>query len=268
MSIKAMAWAMRLQIKPAAKKSILLVLADFCTDTGKSYPQIKTFTRDSGLSSAAVEKNLAELCEDGIITDTNIRVGDLKDIRVFQLNPVKEFELKPAQPKASKILKNDDPEAVKIYEIYPRPIRRPKTLVSIARCIKKYGFEVVFHGTKVFSDAWKQSCRTDIEHIPYSTTFFNGEQFNDDPASWGLLKQVKIVTGIPSYSEMMAYAKEKDPDATFCATVVTGFNAHWTKQKWQKNGNSLDWRNELANFLGRERARVANVKTNLSEFRH
>lgn len=261
MSIRAYSHALKLAIRPAARKSVLLVLADYSVDTGKSYPQIKTIIRDSGLSSAAIETHLAALCEDLIITDTGIRTGEKKDVRVFQLNTIQELKLQAAKSKASKILKKDDPEAIKVYEIYPRPIRRPKTLVSISRCIKKYGFEVVFHGTKVFADAWKQSCRTDIEHIPYSTTFFNGEQFNDDPASWGLLKQVKIVTGIPSNHEMQAYAREKDPDATFCAAAVAGFNAYWTKQKWQKNGNQLDWKNELANFLGRERARVANAKT-------
>lgn len=244
-------------------KSVLLVLADYASDTGKSFPSIKTFTRDTGLNEETVKLHLNRLSESGIITKTNIKAGEFWNDDVYQLNPVTDLKLEPPQPKQRKPLKNEAlEEAMKVYEIYPRQVGKPKALTSIARCIKLYGFEVVFNGAKLFADAWKQSARTDINFCPHPATWFNRESFNDDPASWGLLKQVKIVTGIPSYSEMMAYAKEKDTDVTFCATAVTGFSNYWTKQKWQKNGNQLDWKNELANFLGRERARVANqIKT-------
>ena len=114
---------MRLPIKPCQKKAVLMVLADFATDTGKSYPQIKTFTRDSGLSAQAVETHLTALCADGIISDTGIKTGEAKDVRVFQLNQVKELELKPEQPKPRKRLKCEaSEEAMQVFEIYPRRV--------------------------------------------------------------------------------------------------------------------------------------------------
>ena len=255
MSIRSYSWALKLPVKPAAKKSVLLVLADYASDRGKSYPELKTFKRDSGLGAEAVETQLAALCAEGLITDTGIRVGDLKDVRVFQLNPVKELELKPAEPKPRKKLKNEAlEEAAKIYEVYPRKVGRPKALLAIARCIKTYGFEVVMNGTKIFADAWKESGRTDLAFCAHPSTWFNRESFNDDPASWGFTKTPTAISGIPKYSEMMAFVKEKESDAIFCAKVVTGFQAHWTKQQWKKNGLPIEWKIELSNFIGRARA--------------
>lgn len=266
MSVKAMAWAMRLPVKPCQKKAVLMVLADFATDTGKSYPQLKTFTRDSGLGADAVRTQLAALCEEGVITDTGLRVGDLKDVAVFQLNPVKELELKPAQPKPRKKLKNEAlEEADKIYQMYPRRVGRPKALTSIARCIKTYGFEVVFNGTKVFSDAWNTSGRTDITFCPHPATFFNQERFNDDPATWGFDIKRKILAGPasngPSMKDVMEYVKEKYGNESQFADWALGFFGYWTKRQWKQGQSVIDWKIKLGEHISQARQAAEKAKT-------
>ena len=256
MSVRAISWAMRLPVKPSSKKFVLLCLADYSTDTGLTYPSLATMRDATGLGDDAIKSALESLCLDKIITDTLKRAGDQKDIVVYQLNPVKEADVKP-KPKEKRPLKNEAlAEADKIYEIFPRKVGRPKALTAIARCIKQYGFEVVMNGTKLFAEAWKASGRTDINFCAHPSTWFHQERFADDPAGWGLGKEVKAITGIPTYSQMMAHAKEKDSDTTFCAKLVTGFMHYWTKQKWQVNGATLDWKTELSNFIGRERAKA------------
>lgn len=212
MSIRAYSFVLKLPIRPAAKKSVMLVLADYASDMGKSYPQTITFTRDSGLSRDAVETHLATLCADGLITDTGIKTGPAKDIRVFQLNPVKELKLMPDQPKPRKPLKCEaSEEAMQVWEIYPpeRRVAKPKTLALIARAIKIYGFEIVRNGTQSFADAWKG--RTDLNFCLISTSFFNQERFADDPTTWTLVGKTIVKPGALKFRPLPPLKGEPTP---------------------------------------------------------
>lgn len=251
MSIRALTWAMKLPVKPSAKKFVLIVLADYSTDTGKAYPTIKTISAATALGPDAVNTQLDALCADGIITDTGQRVGELKDTKVFQLNPVQELELKPKEKKQRLPKSEALQEADQIYQLYPRKIGRPKALTAIARCIKLYGFEAVRAGTELFSKTWTEAAK-DISYCPHAATFFNQERFNDSPEAWGLATAKKIAIG-PPYADVLAFATEKETDIAKATNWAVSFHAHWKQRKWQRDGREIDWKVEFQNQIGKWR---------------
>ena len=86
MSLKFYSFILQQPIKPMGKKAVALVLADYVSDHGKSYPRIETFKKMTGLTEEQIEFALQGLIDDKIIRDTGIRVGDQKEIRVFEFH--------------------------------------------------------------------------------------------------------------------------------------------------------------------------------------
>ena len=250
-SLKAYSWAKELPIKPLAKKIVLMVIADYSTDTGKSYPTSKTFRRDTGMSTDAININLDMLMADGIITDTMMRVGDLKDVRVFQINPIKIInETEKAQRKPREKTPEELLEAEQIYNIYPRRIAKRKSLLAISRCIKQFGFEIVMNGTKVFADAWAKAGR-EINFCPHASTWFNQERFNDDPKAWGLDGRQSLQRPGPTFAELTTWVREREMDKTQAAKISTGLYLFGQNCKWIKKGQSLDWKTEFPAMISK-----------------
>lgn len=250
MSFRALNWAFALSVKPPGRKLVLICLADYAVETNLSYPSMQRICEQTSMGKDAVEAALESLMADEIIKETGKRAGEQKEIRVWQLN--QEADTTPA-PKKKREPKNEETaEALKVYEIYPRRVARPKALVAIARQIKVYGFEIVMNGTKLFAEAWRSSGKTDLSFCPHATTFFNGERFNDSPEGWGLAGGKKITTG-PTYQEVFTTCREKEEDSSKAASYATGFYATWKQRGWKKDGREIEWRIELQNQIARWR---------------
>lgn len=208
------------------------------------------------MGEAAIQKELLGLIEDKIITELpELVLGN----RVFQLNPTKEVDVKPKEKKQRVTLMGQErADALKIYEVYPRRINKEKCLLMIKAAIKKYGFEIVMHGTEKFRDAFLAS-NTLLKFCEHDVKFFGNDHFTVEPEMFAFSDKPKqVMSGVPSFKQMIDYAKDKDPDKAFCGRIVSGFMNYWTKQGWKKNGIILDWQTELANFIGRERAKNQN----------
>lgn len=64
-----------------------------------------------------------------------------------------------------------------IYSLYPRKVGKPVALRSIRKAILKFGYEHLRWRVEEFAAITKDK---DMQFIPYPSTFFNQERFNDD----------------------------------------------------------------------------------------
>lgn len=244
MAIRATSWAMKMPIKTPTAKLVLLVLADYSTDTGKSYPRIDTVKAATGLNEDQIENAYQALMDLGIIGDTGKRVGELKETRVFQLNAT--VEVKKLSPK-KKTTRPELLQAEEIYRIYPRRVGKPKSLVAIAKAIKNHGFEFVKEQTRLFATVWIG--RPDLNSFcPQSTTWFNQERYNDDPITWGIKASVlnaPLVTRV-QVQEKVNQLIGKDEHGWGAS-----FYRYWSNPKlnWKKNGQPIEWEIVLSKQL-------------------
>ena len=90
-------------------------------------------------------------------------------------------ELFPSEnvPKPSK--KANTSKAEEIYLAYPRKKKRPDAIRAILKAMESHDPEMLLSKTKEYATAitWQEK-----RFIPYPATWFNGEEFNDDPAEW------------------------------------------------------------------------------------
>lgn len=94
MSIRALAWAFEQETLPSSKKFVLVALANFARDDGKSYPGVGTIARITGHTEDTVRKALGELEKAGYIKDTTQRKGSTHQIKVYLL-PEETWETLP-----------------------------------------------------------------------------------------------------------------------------------------------------------------------------
>lgn len=74
---------------------------------------------------------------------------------------------------------NTTPEAIAIYEEYPRKVAKPVAIRSIIRAISRDGFETVCERTKAYVQRLREVGRP-MELIPHPSTFFNQARYMDD----------------------------------------------------------------------------------------
>lgn len=67
-----------------------------------------------------------------------------------------------------------------IYAAYPKKVGRPTALRAICRALAKHSFDFLLERTRLYA----QTCNAPAEFIPYPSSWFNQERFNDDPATW------------------------------------------------------------------------------------
>jgi len=84
-SIRAIDWIFRQDIKPSSDKFVLLALADNCNDTGMAYPSIETICRKTNQNRKTVLVALQRLVAKNRIRDTGKRAGATKSIVVYEL---------------------------------------------------------------------------------------------------------------------------------------------------------------------------------------
>lgn len=91
MSLDATLWAWKQNIKPA-QKLLLLSLADRVGENMECYPSIKRLELDTGLNRKTIISHLKQMCEDGLIADTEKRMGSTQQVKVYKMTLVEKRE--------------------------------------------------------------------------------------------------------------------------------------------------------------------------------
>jgi hypothetical protein len=74
-----------------------------------------------------------------------------------------------------------DAQAAKIYGAYPLKAKRPRALAAIVKHLRAgVPYEHLLRKTEAFAMARAGN----LDYCPHPATWFNGEGFNDDPATW------------------------------------------------------------------------------------
>ncbi|MDE2096154.1 MAG: helix-turn-helix domain-containing protein [Patescibacteria group bacterium] len=84
MSLKALSWSFEREVFSSSQKFVLVALANFASETGKSYPSIETICRITEQNEKTVRKALDSLREKGFIRDTGKRTGHTQQIKVWE----------------------------------------------------------------------------------------------------------------------------------------------------------------------------------------
>lgn len=253
-SLRATSWAMNLQIKPQSSKFVLLVLADFATERNKSAVSNEGFQFATGMTLAQIEYALQNLVDNRVIEDSGQRVGEQKNIRVFQLMMLKPLEKIKRRTKQTSLAFT---EAEEILKLYPRPVDKPTSISHINKAILKYGIEFVKQRTISFAKTWEG--RTDVnEWCPQSATFFSPrrERFADDPKTWGGVTAKPASPG-PTFTQVKAYISEKGVVDSFGwgSSFYNYYND--PKRNWKtKDSRPLEWQIALSKQLAKWRGQT------------
>lgn len=87
MSIEAIAWAFKQPINSAAKKFVLVALADNADGYGVCFPSYKHIQEKTGLSRRAVVNNIAALVDDGYMVKVNrVRLNQSYTSNAYRLS--------------------------------------------------------------------------------------------------------------------------------------------------------------------------------------
>lgn len=75
----------------SSQKFVLVALANYASETGKAYPSVETICRITSQQDATVRRALDALEQAQVIKDTGQRVGNTRQVKVYQL-PEAAFE--------------------------------------------------------------------------------------------------------------------------------------------------------------------------------
>lgn len=70
-------------------------------------------------------------------------------------------------------------QAGEIYALYPRKKARKRAIIAIKTALKSEGYTNLYTKTQKYAEAVKESGKH-LTYIPYASTWFNGEEYNDD----------------------------------------------------------------------------------------
>ena len=104
-------------------------------------------------------------------------------------SPISNKEETPIAPKgasdeAKAKSREIEEQANAIYEAYPRKTAKPAALKAIRKALAKHPFDFLLSCANRYTIA---RAGQDPTYTPYPATWFNREQFKDDPATWGTL---------------------------------------------------------------------------------
>ena len=86
MSLKAVVWALENEeVFSSSQKFVLVALANYASEEGKSYPAVATICRMTKQSDDTVRRCLEQLSADRLIIDTGKKFGPTQQVRVWQL---------------------------------------------------------------------------------------------------------------------------------------------------------------------------------------
>lgn len=77
--------------------------------------------------------------------------------------------------------KDTNTEEEEIYRSYPRRVKKPAALKAITKALLSIDFDTLLQRTKDYAAA---RVGQDAAYTPHPATWFNNEQFNDDPSTW------------------------------------------------------------------------------------
>ncbi len=72
------------------------------------------------------------------------------------------------------------PSVGEIYDAYPRHEKKPQAITAILKALKKFPADFVLERTKLYATTRPAKSR----YTPLPASWFNAEQFNDDPSEW------------------------------------------------------------------------------------
>ena len=123
MSIEIQNAAWELDIKPSARKFILIAYACHANQHGEAWPSVKTLTRRTGMNRKTALSHIAGLIEQGYLTDTGKKKGRTGQIPVYKINltPTPNSTENGTVPKPEQSQKQH-PTSPK-----PAPLNSPKT---------------------------------------------------------------------------------------------------------------------------------------------
>jgi len=87
-SIDAIRWALKQDIRPSSCKFVLVAMADRADERHCCFPSTMRLCKDTSLDRKTVLKSLRALVDAGIIQDTGMRRGRTKAVRVWRMNGV------------------------------------------------------------------------------------------------------------------------------------------------------------------------------------
>lgn len=102
MSVEAITWALKEQVKHSSAKFVLVVLANCSNgETFESFPSVKHISDATAQDRKTVLSNLKKLIESGHISDTGKRVGQTGQVIVYKLNSTENGVVKQSQKRNS-----------------------------------------------------------------------------------------------------------------------------------------------------------------------
>jgi DNA-binding transcriptional MocR family regulator len=171
-------------------KAVLVALADRSNEKGECFPSIATISKDCGFSKTAVKAALRTLKNAGYITSSPRKdpAGDSTS-NLYRLRLGGRAGDAPRRagdaPQVGREPKDEKPSlesiAAEIYEAYPRKAKKPEAIDSIQKAMKKNQPDFLLERVTAYAKAihWQER-----RFIPHPATWFNSEQFNDDPEEW------------------------------------------------------------------------------------
>jgi hypothetical protein len=94
--------------------------------------------------------------------------------------PKKENPHSPPMGDSMKDTESTSSQVEEIYAAYPKKVGKPAALRAIRRALDKCAFDFLLERTRLFA----QTCNSPPEFIPFPSTWFGQERFNDDPSTW------------------------------------------------------------------------------------
>ena len=101
MSTEQLNLAFKSDVKPSARKFVLVALADYANAENQAYPSVETLARKTGQDRKTVINHLAALQADGFISDTGERKGPTRGVKVWCLSIPKTVHLKKVKERGS-----------------------------------------------------------------------------------------------------------------------------------------------------------------------
>ena len=98
-------------------------------------------------------------------------------------------------------------DAEEIYRLYPRKEARADALKAIEKALRKVSAELLKEAVSAFAEAKRGQ---ESKFIPHPATWFNGERWTDDRATWTVWKQgvpAQIVR--PAAPRELSYAEQQ-----------------------------------------------------------
>jgi hypothetical protein len=219
-NIRAMQWAYDRDGLGVTAKAVLMTFAMHANAQGYSWPGVGFIASTWRMDRKTVRRQIEALLSLGVIRPTKKRCGATGQVKVYRLpkiayesgcqrHPFENDEsgakesLKspisgggfPPNKEQGKLFLRDQPDtriicrvpneasdaSEKIWEAYPRKIKKPDGLRAIRKALRKIDADALLAKTRAFAAAQKGG---DICFCPHPATWFNAEQWADDASSW------------------------------------------------------------------------------------